>query len=112
MNLLIIEDNAAVRGLIRRVAAGAADEVYEWADGSEALAAYSRARPDWVLMDIEMEEMDGITATREIMALDADAKIIIVTSHDCAELREAASIAGASGYVLKDNLLDVPRLMT
>lgn len=112
MRLLIVEDNAAVRRMIRAVVAGVGVEFDECADGAEALAAYSTRRPDWVLMDIEMKEMDGITATREIKAVDGEARIIIVTSYDGADLREAASRAGACGYVLKENLLELRGLLS
>jgi DNA-binding NarL/FixJ family response regulator len=55
--------------------------------------------------------MDGITATRKIRAADPNAKIIIVTNYDEADLQEEARRAGAYGYVLKENLLDVLTLL-
>jgi len=66
-------------------------------DGAEALAAYTRYRPDWVLMDIEMSQTDGITVTREILLSFPSAKVVIVTRHDDEQLREAARNAGACG---------------
>lgn len=111
MKLLIVEDNASVRSLIRRVVAGPGDETDECADGRGAVEAYRRSRPDWVLMDIVMEQTDGIAATKQIKAIDSDARIIIVTSYDEIDLREAAAAAGACGYVLKENLFEVRRLL-
>lgn len=111
MRLLIVEDNAAVRRMIRGIVAGVGMEIDECADGAQALAAYVAHHPDWVLMDIAMKDVDGIAATREIRAQDPAAKIIIVTSYDGADLREAAREAGARGYVLKENLLDVRLLL-
>jgi len=107
MKVLIVEDNPAVRHVIRSVVETVADEIRECANGAEALAAYAAERPDFVLMDIEMEAMDGITATRHLMVADPSARVIIVTDHDQPDLREAAHEAGASGYVVKDNLLDL-----
>lgn len=112
MRLLIVEDNPAVRRMIRGIVAGIGVEVEECVDGSEALAAYSTHRPDWVLMDIAMKDVDGITATRRLMAADPAAKVIIVTSYDENDSREAARAAGAYGYVLKENLLDVRRILS
>ncbi len=107
MNVLIVEDNSAMRRLIRNIVSPVADQVYECSDGAEAVAAYVLHRPDYVLMDIEMSVMDGITATARIKALEPTAKIIIVTDYDQVELREAAQEAGACGYVVKDNLLEL-----
>jgi DNA-binding NarL/FixJ family response regulator len=100
-----------VRGLIKRVVSGIATEIVECADGGEALAAYSRSQPDWVLMDIEMERVDGITAMRQITAAFPEARVIIVTNHNHEQHRKAAVEGGARGYVLKENLLDLKRLL-
>jgi DNA-binding NarL/FixJ family response regulator len=63
-------------------------------------------------MDIAMETLDGLAATRALVAMDAAARVVILTNFDGADLRAAARAAGASGYVLKDNLLDlVPTLL-
>ena len=88
-----------------------AGEICECADGADALSAYQAQRPDLVLMDIRMKEVDGITATKQIKAADPTAEIIIVTDYDDDALREAAMRAGARGYALKDNLLDLVRLL-
>jgi CheY-like chemotaxis protein len=111
MKLLIVEDNPTVRRLIRSVVGSLADEIYECEDGAEAVIAYAAHKPDFVLMDIAMKSVDGITATRQITATDRSARVIIVTSFDQPDLREAAQAAGACGYVLKENLLEVLRLL-
>jgi CheY-like chemotaxis protein len=111
MRLLIVEDNEEMRGLIKRAMTRLVAEFIECGDGAEAVAAYAAERPDFVLMDIEMPTMDGITATRQIIAADSSARIIILTNHDHPSLREAARAAGACGYALKENLLDVRRLL-
>jgi two-component system, chemotaxis family, chemotaxis protein CheY len=111
MKLLIVEDNASARRLIETIVARVATQIHECADGDEALEAYMAHRPDFVLMDLAMERMDGITATRRIMAFDPAARVIIVTQYDQADLREAAKAAGASGYVWKENLLEIVRIL-
>lgn len=107
MTLLIVDDNAAVRRMIRRVVVDLVEDIRECADGGEALAAYRRVRPDVVLMDVEMTGVDGITATRQILSAYPDARVIIVTGHGDEQLRAAAREAGARGYVLKENLLEL-----
>lgn len=110
--VLIVDDSQPMRELIRMTLAGVAEIVGECSDGSEALLAYERLRPDWVLMDIDMKDVDGITATRQIMATHPLAKIMIVSDHDDADLRRAAREAGASQYVGKENLLDMVDVLT
>lgn len=111
MKLLIVEDNASVRKVIRNLVARVAGEIYECADGAGALTLFKQERPDFVLMDIQMDGMDGITATRQVKADDPTARVIIVTNYDQPDLREAAYQAGACGYVSKENLLELVRLL-
>ena len=107
MDILIVEDNAAMRRLIRTFVSDLADAVYECEDGAQALAAYQQHQPDWVLMDIRMPALDGISASRCITESDPKAKIIIVTDYDDERLRVAAVNVGTRGYILKDRLLDL-----
>ena len=111
MKLMIVEDNDQMRRLIRIFLARFADEICECSDGAEAVAAYAAQRPDWVLMDVEMGAMDGITATVKIRELFAGARIVILTQYDDAMTRAAARQAGACGYVLKDNLPAIRELI-
>jgi DNA-binding NarL/FixJ family response regulator len=93
--------------LIRNIALPFTRDVCECGDGDDILSCYSLQRPDLVLMDIRMDEVDGIQATRQIIAADPAAKVVIVTDYDDEALREAAMAAGARGYVLKENLLEL-----
>ena len=111
MKLLIIDDNQEMRQEIKYLVGDIADEIHECCDGSDALAAYERHRPDWVLMDIVMKQMDGLEATRLIKSFHPEAKIVIVTSYDDNDLKKAARSAGAYEYVLKENLLDLRRVL-
>jgi two-component system response regulator DegU len=104
---LIVDDSQPMRELIKMMLAGVAEIVGECADGADALEAYERLRPDWVLMDIGMKNVDGITATRQIMTAYPQAKIMIVTDYNDDDLRRAAREAGACQYIVKENLLDI-----
>ena len=107
MNFLIVEDNENMRRMIRSIVAELAGETHECTDGSGALAAYAKHLPDWVLMDLKMTEMDGITATRQIKESYPDARIMIVSDYDHLAFRQAASAAGATEYIIKERLLDL-----
>jgi CheY-like chemotaxis protein len=112
MTVLIVEDNAGIRRLLRRTFASSATEIWECSDGSAALPLYEQHRPDVVLMDVRMPQMDGLMATRQIRKAHPSARIVIVTDYDDEDLRLAASEAGASGYALKQNLEDLPRIVS
>jgi CheY-like chemotaxis protein len=104
MKLLIVEDNAGMRRLIKSIVSYLADEVIECEDGAEALTAYTNFHPDWVLMDIKMPKMDGLTTTLTIKNYFPDANICIVTDYGDQKTINAAFEAGAKGYILKENL--------
>jgi CheY-like chemotaxis protein len=106
MTILIVDDNATVRRLIRRAINGVADRVFECEDGADALAAYIEHQPDIVLMDV-MPCVDGLAATRQLIRHDPSAKIIIVTDYNDDEVRIAAKEAGACAYALKHNLTEL-----
>lgn len=112
MTILIVDDNEEIRRTIKALLASlSASQIHECGDGASALAAYQKHRPDWVLMDIKMKPVDGITATRQILSADPGARVIMVTNYAESELREAAKSAGAIAYVLKDNLLTLVPLL-
>lgn len=108
---MIVDDNAAMRALIRNLVERDGSVVHECGDAETALALYPRLRPDWVLMDVKMGGMDGIAATRAIRASDPQARIIIVTEHRDEAFRRAAAAAGASAFVPKEDLLGLPGLL-
>lgn len=109
--ILIVEDNAQVRRIIRSLIADLDPDCRECEDGAQAFAAYARHRPDWVLMDIQMRRMNGLAATREIIAHFPDARIVMVTSHADACMRRRAREAGACNYIVKENLLELRRVL-
>jgi CheY-like chemotaxis protein len=111
MTILIVEDNEPMRELLKKLVSDLAEDLTECDDGAEAFETYQRCHPDWVLMGIKMRGMDGLAATRQIKAAFPEARIIIVTGHDDARLRAAARKAGACGYVHKENLLELRRIL-
>ena len=111
LNILIVDDHAEMRQLIRSMLSGLGAEVNECADGSQAIAAYRAHHPDWVLMDIRMKELNGIDATRQLRAAFPGARVIIVSEMGNLSSRKAAREAGACGYVLKENLVALPAML-
>ena len=105
LRILIVDDQALVRAGFRMILEAEEDVevVGEAGDGREAVAEALRLRPDVVLMDVRMPEMDGIEATRRLLAEDgADAKVVMLTTFDMDEYVYEALRAGASGFLLKD----------
>jgi DNA-binding NarL/FixJ family response regulator len=108
LRVVIVDDQVLVRtGFTMILAADGIDIVAEAGDGAEAIDAVRRTRPDVVLMDIRMPVMDGLEATRRILADHPDPpRILILTTFDLDRYVYAALSAGASGFLLKDVTAD------
>ena len=104
MSVLIVDDNERMRETIREVVQQLHPDVHQCADGASAVALYDRVHPDWVLMDVAMDGVNGMEATRRIRASDPNARVVIVTDHDSAAYRHAAREAGACAFVPKSDL--------
>ena len=104
LRVVVADDQALVRAGFRMIlTADGVDVVAEVVNGAEAVDAVRRTRPDVVLMDIRMPEMDGLEATRRILAgADHQPRVIILTTFDLDHYVYAALSAGASGFLLKD----------
>ena len=105
VRVVIADDQALVRSGFRMIlGADGIDVVAEAATGEQAVDAVRRTRPDVVLMDIRMPEMDGLEAARRILAQPGDdaPRVIMLTTFDLDEYVYAALAAGASGFLLKD----------
>ncbi|WP_382309736.1 response regulator [Herbiconiux sp. UC225_62] len=104
IRLLLVDDQQLIRMGMRMVLEAQPDfeVVGEAGDGREAVAAVESLRPEVVLMDVRMPGMDGIEATRAIVAVHPESRIIILTTFDLDEYAFAGLNAGASGFLLKD----------
>jgi DNA-binding NarL/FixJ family response regulator len=105
IRVLVADDQSMVRAGFRLLLAREEDidVVAEAQNGVEAVNKAARFHPTVVLMDIRMPELDGLEATRRILAADAAAKVLILTTFDLDEYVFEALSAGASGFVLKDD---------
>jgi DNA-binding NarL/FixJ family response regulator len=104
IRVLVVDDQALVRAGFVKLLEPEHDlqVVGEAGDGSEAVEAAARTRPDVILMDIRMPRLDGIEATRRIRAGSRAARVLVLTTYDLDEYVFDALKAGASGFLLKD----------
>jgi DNA-binding NarL/FixJ family response regulator len=105
IRVLVADDQSMVRAGFRMLLGGQEDidVIAEASNGLEAVSKAARFDPTVVLMDIRMPELDGVEATRRILAADPASKVLILTTFDLDEYIYAALSAGASGFVLKDD---------
>jgi DNA-binding NarL/FixJ family response regulator len=105
IRVLVADDQSMVRAGFRMLLDGEQDleVVAEAINGLDAIEKARRLHPSVVLMDIRMPELDGLAATRRILAADSTARVLILTTFDLDEYVYEALAAGASGFVLKDD---------
>lgn len=117
INVALVDDQAMVRAGLKMILESEADIQVcgEAADGDQALAMVKASTPDVVLMDIRMPNVDGIAATRDVLAACPDLYVVILTTFDDDELVYEALRAGASGFLLKsadgDSLVNAVRVV-
>jgi DNA-binding NarL/FixJ family response regulator len=104
IRVLLADDQALVRSGFRMILEARADleVVGEAEDGADAVSLARSLRPDAILMDVRMPKLDGVEATRRIVASGSAARVLILTTYDLDEYVYAAIRAGASGFLLKD----------
>jgi two-component system NarL family response regulator len=102
--VLVVDDHALLRTGVANIISQepGLTVVAEAANGIEALAAYDRYRPDIILLDLRMPEMEGVEVVRQIRVRDPQAKVIVLTTYDTDDDIERALKAGAKAYILKD----------
>ena len=105
MKIMIVDDHSGIREMLRGLLTSRGVDLTECEDGKEALATYGDFHPDWVFMDSAMKNLDGISATRELLSRHPEARVVMVSDEDAEQLRRAAWGAGATGFVRKDELL-------
>lgn len=114
---MLVDDQAMVRTGFRMILEAEADltVVGEAVDGGDAVDMVKRARPDVILMDVRMPNMDGIEACERICDSDGHARVMMLTTFDLDDYVHAALRAGASGFLLKDappeQLVDAIRII-
>jgi DNA-binding NarL/FixJ family response regulator len=104
IRVVLVDDQTLVRSGFRMIlkAEPGIEVVGEAADGRQAIEAVRELRPDLVLMDIRMPNLDGLEATRRILAEPDPPRVLVLTTFDLDEYVFAALRAGASGFLLKD----------
>ena|SRR5487761_456867 len=111
LRILIVDDDKTVRIALERLLSmcDGWTVVGEASDGVEAIGKAKELKPDVVIMDVTMPQMNGLQATPEIKKVTPETEILILTQHDSAQIVQEARHAGASGYLLKSqagSLLD------
>ena len=108
--ILIADDHKFVRaGLVKILAAAGYTDVIEAQDGREAVDLFGAQKPDIVLLDMQMPNLNGIDACREIRGAGTGVKIAVLTMHEAGDVRQTAIAAGADDYMLKS---DAPQKLT
>jgi DNA-binding NarL/FixJ family response regulator len=108
--IMIVDDHADMRRMLRNIVSlGSTDvnEIIECADGDDAVEQYSHWHPDFVLMDIQLKDMNGFETTEKIYLQDPKAKIIFVSSHDTHAYRVKAKTLHAQAFISKENLSEL-----
>ncbi|MCP3903186.1 MAG: response regulator [Planctomycetes bacterium] len=109
--VLIVDDALIMRKRIRDIAEGCGWEVAgEACNGEEAVALYRQEQPDLVTLDIVMPKMDGVTALREVIGMDPDARVVMVSAVDQREKLTECIRTGAIDFIVKP--FDVTRLQS
>ena len=99
--ILVVDDSSLSRKISRRILEEAGHTVEDVADGLAALERYALARPDVVVLDVTMNEMDGLEVLRQLRAMDPAARIVMATADAQTSTRTLAEAGGAVGFVLK-----------
>jgi DNA-binding NarL/FixJ family response regulator len=108
MTVLIVDDDPVIRKILREILGG--DDfpdmtVMEAEAGRQALKAVQQYRPALILMDIVLPDTNGLALTEEIIEMEPNTTVIVVTNNDTPEYREAAFESGATGFISKDSSL-------
>ena len=97
--------------MIRNLIEDIDTEILECSDGGDAIEVYEANLPDFVLMDINMQPLNGLSAAKEILSRHPEAKIIIVSQHQDEQTRETALSLGITAFVGKDDLTPLRELI-
>ncbi|NLJ78982.1 MAG: response regulator transcription factor [Tissierellia bacterium] len=105
MEIIIVDDDYLVVNSLKTIITAQGIKVLDVGyNGLEAIELYKRHRPDLILMDIRMDGLNGIEATKEILKIDPNAKILLITTFEDDEYIAVALSLGCKGYILKQNI--------
>jgi len=107
VTFLIADNNPALRDIIKNVLVSPDNTYIECSNGKEAIECYSEYKPDWVIIDSELDKIDGIAVSQKITDKFPQANILILTQYDDIHLKKAAFKAGVKEYFLKDNIIQL-----
>jgi len=112
MKIQIVDDNKKYRETMRKFILPLTQDIIECNNGNDAIDAYARYLPNFVLMDIKMPVMDGLNATKNIIQQFPDARIILITDYDQPSFQQAAMDAGAIAFYSKENLIEIKEYLS
>lgn len=105
MKIVIVDDDHLVVNSLKTIIEASNIEVLAVGyDGLDAIELFKKHKPDLVLMDIRMDKLNGIEATKEILNIDSEAKILLITTFQDEEYISSALSLGCKGYILKQNI--------
>ena len=99
--ILVVDDTAFMRTILRTILIDEGYEVIEAEDGYQCIFEYANTKPDLVLLDILMPKMDGIMALKALISYDSNAKVIMISAVHSAKMIQIASANGARSYIMK-----------
>jgi two-component system chemotaxis response regulator CheY len=99
--ILVVDDSNLSRRTSRRILESGGHAVREVADGMSALEQYALSRPDLVLLDVTMTDMNGLEVLKQLRAIDPNARVVMATADVQSSTRELAIAGGAAGFVTK-----------
>ena len=103
--LLIVDDHAGTRDLIKKFLTRPGFTFHECASGEEAVTAAREFQPHWVTMDVRMRGANGFETTKALKLVSPQSRVVILTGFNEPEFRNLAVAAGATGFILKENIL-------
>jgi YesN/AraC family two-component response regulator len=107
MKLLIVDDNPSIRKIVRHLLSDRFEQIHDASNGLEALEVYQKFIPDFVVMDIEMPEVDGLVGAKMIKNEFPQSRIIMMSKFKDEEMISLSKYIGAEAYFFKDDLSQI-----
>ena len=111
IKIMVVDDSTLMREVIKEMLSVIPCSIIEYSNGRDAVDGYESALPDWVLMDVMMKPMNGIAALSAIKKNHPEARVIMVTNSVEEEISAASFKAGATAFVRKESLFQIPELI-